>query len=138
MRYIDAPEVEAVARDIMSSLPLIDGIQEAKIKYLFALQKRSEYAGKIQKPGGVWRFLSDYDYVVLIHKPSWDKFSEKQREALVYHELLHITYTVDKNGEKRWKLRRHDIEEFINVIKEFDAWSLELNRLKDILQESEE
>jgi len=135
MKYIDAPEVEAVAKEIINSLPLIDGINEAKIKYLFLLKKHSEYAGKIQKPGGVWRFLSDYDYVVLVHKPSWDRFNERQRKALIYHELSHITYKTDKEEKKHWKLRKHDIEEFIDVIREFGAWNPELNQLKEILEE---
>jgi len=134
MEYMDAPEAEAVAKEIMETLPVIDGIEEASIKYIFILKKHSEYAAKIQKPGGVWKFLSDYDYVVLVHKPSWDKFSERQRKALIYHELLHITYKTDKNEKKHWKLRKHDIEEFIDVIREFGAWSPELNKLKEILE----
>jgi len=135
MEYTDAPEVEEIAKEIIDTLPLIEGINGAKIKYLFVHKKHSEYAGKIQKPGGVWRFLSDYDYVVLVHKASWDSFNERQRKALIYHELLHITYKTDKNGKKHWKIRKHDIEEFMDVIREFGAWSPELNRLKEILGE---
>ena len=136
MDYTESPEAEAIAKDIIANLPLVSAINEAKIKYLFTLKKHSDFAGRIQKPGRVWKFLSDYDYIVLIHKETWDAFNETQRRALIYHELNHITYRIDKEGNKQWKLRKHDIEEFLDVVREFGAWTTELNQLKEITDET--
>lgn len=133
--YEKSEEVKEIAEDIINTLPLDENIKQSKIAYLFLLREKSRFKGQIQRPGGAWQFLSDYDFVMLIHKPTWDDLSENQRKALVYHELLHITHTESKDGKITWKLRRHDVEEFLSVVKEFGNWSEELEVLSNVTKE---
>jgi len=133
--YEKSEEVEEIGKDIINTLPIDENIKRTKIAYLFLLREKSRFKGQIQRPGGAWQFLSDYDFVMLIHKPTWDTLNENQRKALVYHELLHITHTESKDGKITWKLRRHDIEEFLDVVKEFGNWSEELETLSKIKEE---
>jgi len=134
-QYEKAPEVEAIAKEIINTLSLDENVANVKMAYLFLMRKKSSFKAQIQRPGGAWQFLSDYDFVMLMHKPTWDTLNENQRKALVYHELLHITHTESKDGKITWKLRRHDIEEFLDVVKEFGSWSEELAVLVSITRE---
>ena len=127
--FIEAPDVETVAKQVISTYPLDDKARDAKIVYLFTLEKKPGHYGKIMRPTGPWRYLSNYDYVVLIHKTSWESFTDTQKQALVYHELRHITHRLTKEQKIIWGLRDHDIEEFFEVIKNFGNWSPALQTL---------
>lgn len=137
-QYKEAPEVKTIAQEVITTLPLDENVPKVKMAYLFLLRKKSTFKAQIQRPGGAWVFLSDYDFVMLIHKDSWDAITEHQRKALVYHELLHITHTKKKDGKIVLKLRRHDVEDFIEVVKHFGNWSLELEALNNVKTETSE
>ena len=130
--FIESPEVEIIAKQVISAYPLDPKASEANIVYLFTLEKKPGHYGKIVRPTGPWRYLAKYDYVVLIHKSSWGSFTDTQRKALVYHELRHITHRLTKEQKIIWGLRDHDIEEFFDVIKQFGNWSPALQALVEI------
>lgn len=131
--------VGETAREILDSdLPLDDEARNAKIVYLFNVGEKSDCAGKIQSPGGTWKFLSNYDYVLWVHKHTWNDLSEKQRKALVYHELCHISHTAKKDGSVEFKLKKHDLEEFLDVVKNFGYWTPVLEELNGIKKGAEE
>lgn len=136
-QYEKAPEVEDISKELITTLPLDDGIVEAKIAYLFVLKKESYFKGQIQKPEGALQVLLEYDFVMLIHKNTWNELDENQKKALVYHELLHVTHTETKEGKIVWKLRRHEVEEFVQVVRHFGNWSEELRVLEDAGKEKE-
>lgn len=142
MEYEKSIIVGETAREILDSdLPLDDEARNAKIVYLFNVSEKANCAGQIQSPGGTWKFLSDYDYVLWVHKPTWDTLNENQRKALVYHELCHITHTAKKDGSVDFKLKKHDLEEFIDVVKNFGYWTPvleELEKIKKGTQETDE
>jgi len=137
MQYMEAPEVKEIAQDIIANLPLDSRVPEAKVVYLFSLAEKSDYAGKIERPSGTWRYLSNYDFVILIHQNSWKDLDEDQRKALIYHELLHITHRVSEDGNITWKIRKHDFEDFTLVVEKFGYWSPELKELKEAGELSE-
>lgn len=129
-------EVEEIAKELINKYPenLDENIAEAKIAYIFNLREKCSYYGKIQLPGNAWEFLFDYTFVMIIHKEAWNTFDDNQKQALVFHELSHIAHKNDKDENVLWRLCKHDIEEFLNVIKHFGAWSDNLRTLKEILK----
>jgi len=127
--YLKSNILEEIAQQVINEYPLDSKIKEAKIVYLFSTRKKSNFAGKIQKPGGTWKYLSDYDFVVIIHQESWNNFAQDQKKALLYHELSHVFHK-EKDNKIIWKLRVHDVEEFINVVEHFGYWSPMLKELK--------
>jgi hypothetical protein len=70
------------------------------------------------------RELSAFDFVILLSKDFWRDASEKQRTALIDHELMHgaVKYdadgepVIDERGRQVFRTRRHDLEEFSEVV----------------------
>lgn len=106
-------------------------LAEAKI----ALAWRMEWAedadkrltlGQAKKGSDLDRELHDYDFVILLNHEAWNRagFDEQQREALIDHELCHCQVSLSDDGEPRedeygrtvWRIRKHDIEEFKDVV----------------------
>ena len=80
--------LDTTIRDNASDLD--PNITKAKIISLFVLVKKCDFSGKMEKTSGVWKYLSDFNYVLLLHKDTWVELSEHQKNALVFHELMHI------------------------------------------------
>lgn len=117
--YDDAPEecVEMV-KSLIETCPEFDHIKSAKIKYLFKIGSWSK-VGECSKASGKWRHLTDFDFVVMFHKESWDVFTVEQRNALIHHELSHI----GRKDNENWFIIPHDIEEFLATYKRYGAWN---------------
>jgi hypothetical protein len=122
--YQESEDVEELASTVMSRFPDMPAATEgARIKFLTKTQEKSSWAGKCYRTTGPWNFLlPDFDFVVLIWLEWWETHNEQERQALLYHELLHINQT--KHGS--WRLRQHDIQEFSEVITSFGAWNDQL------------
>ncbi|RVT91454.1 hypothetical protein EOD42_22625 [Rhodovarius crocodyli] len=69
-------------------------------------------------------------FILTLDAEFWEEASERQREALIFHELMHCMQALDKDGEPRfdaeglpvWAIRPHDIEEFNEVVRRYGAW----------------
>lgn len=62
--------------------------------------------------------LKDFDFVLQFSLPCWRRYTEVQREALVYHELLHCRL----DSKNRAVIVPHDLEEFAAVVKLYGLW----------------
>jgi len=83
---------------------------------------------------GMWLLASYHgdipDFILTLDAEFWDTANERQREALIFHELMHCAQAQDKEGEPRfdpeglpvWAIRAHDIEEFNEVVRRYGAW----------------
>jgi len=130
--YSPAQEVEELIKE--KNL-LTEEISDAKIKYLFNLNENWNKGGQCSLASGKWKFLTDFDYVIVINHHTWNTIDDKQKSALIEHELTHIcSITVEKTGEKKWKLRDHDTEEFVDIVKKYGAWTPALTEFKEALQ----
>lgn len=130
--YEDASEecIKMVVAAI-NTYPEFDHVKAAKIKYLFKLGNWAKI-GECSKASGKWRHLTDFDYVIMFHKDSWEVFTLEQRQALIHHELSHIS----RNNEK-WGIAVHDVEEFLSTFKRFGAWSGSLQMVEQIFKEKQ-
>lgn len=69
-------------------------------------------------------------FVVVINAPWWEQASAHEREALVFHELMHVRQKMDKFGGLKFDkdglpvygCQGHDIEEFRAVVARYGAW----------------
>jgi predicted metallopeptidase len=130
--YADSPEVQEKAEAIIDTYGLIDA-SLARIKYLYKIAEKSKFRGKCALSGAQWKHLTGYDFVIVIWKQWWDQATDKEREALLYHELLHVERTETKKGTK-WVLRDHPVEAFPEEVQQFGAWSPELVQLAETLK----
>ena len=134
--YEEALEVEEIAKELIEKYPenFDENITWPKIAYVFNLREKCSYFGQIQLPGGAWEFMLHCNFVMVIHKESWDTFSSNQKQALVFHELKHVAHKNDRDGNVLWRLCKHDIEEFLDVVAIFGDWTESLKELKKILK----
>ena len=105
-------------------------IPECRITYLFMEgPETSVWAGRCYRTTGPYQHLSNFDFVVVAFKKWWDDASFHAREALVFHELMHVGYTINQKGETSWALRDHFIETFPQEVKLFGPWNPSMSEL---------
>jgi predicted metallopeptidase len=134
--YAEAEDVEIIAKRLYKKFNLWFDVP--KIKYLFRESEKSTFNAQISKATGKWAYLTDYDYIIEVWTVFWESATDTQKQALLYHELSHVECKEDDDGDITWRIREHDIEEFINVIKEYGTWNESLTPLKDIINSPNE
>lgn len=60
------------------------------------------------------------DFTITVFEPNCRGFSEKQLEILLFHELLHI-HIEYKDGEEKYSINPHDLEDFRYIIDRFGS-----------------
>lgn len=133
-KFEDAPEVAdllpAMMEKIAEHADNLPAGELPKIKCLFALGENLSYWGQIRLTAGPWRYLNDFDYVLIINACKWADQNILEHEALIFHELLHIGYKENNKGEVAWKIRRHMIETFPEEVRVYGPWRSDLDELK--------
>lgn len=80
-------------------------------------------------------FKDPVEFIIEIDFDKWQLMHDYQQVALIDHELMHIDYKEnEKTGERTPCLRRHDFEEFVDIIHRHGAWNTVLNEVKDSLE----
>lgn len=92
--------------------------------------------GKCKKASQLDRELMDFDFVILLNRGFWteERVTDEMREALLDHELCHATIDLDNEGEPKidtrgrvlYRTRKHDIEEFQQVVARHGVWKQDL------------
>lgn len=126
--YEYAPEVDEILKKLNKQYDL--NLDSFSVSCVFSNQfitGKSPWA-KIKKVSSLFKFLTGIDLVLIVVKPLWQQLSEKQKEALVLHELLHCVVKVDSEGNKVVSLCRHDLEEFAQVVEHYGLWNKGLEK----------
>jgi DNA segregation ATPase FtsK/SpoIIIE-like protein len=58
----------------------------------------------------------DYDFVIWVSQPWWERSSEKPRSYYLDHELTHCAYSEESC---KFYIRPHDVEEFTSMIRRY-------------------
>lgn len=129
--YTWAPDVEVVVKDIIGTVEQHHDLVHAQILCVFrdkaATSRGRLVLGRARKLGGLVAFLVDDDderplFVLEFAGDLWQTLNDKQRRALVDHELSHLTMEKDKYGQWVGGTRGHDLEEFLGVIDRHGLW----------------
>jgi hypothetical protein len=98
--------------------------------------------GRCIKASDLQRELVDWDFVILLNKEVWDDpgFTADKKKALLDHELCHAAVAfdndgpkIDSRGRKVWRIRKHDIEEFQDIISRHGCYKRDLERFAEVL-----
>lgn len=128
----DAPEVQELAARLIDNIHT--HLAEARIKYLFRtgkweLKGRTRY-GTAEKVSAKWNHLTGYDFVVTINRDIWFNNSKEIREAILDHELTHCARGEDdKQGNPKWYIMPHTVEDFVNIIQRHGMWTTSLQNM---------
>lgn len=89
--------------------------------------------GKARKARELEYRLHGYDFVIELNHEAWNtaEFTEAQCFALIDHELCHCSVSTDPEGTRKtdkrtgrpaWRIRKHDVEEFQEVVARHGTW----------------
>lgn len=92
------------------------------------------HLGKAGKCADLHRQLHEYDWVIILNRDAFGTFTPAQRKALVDHELCHCRPACTKDGTQKrdaqdkalWRVRKHDVEEFAEVVQRHGLWKSDL------------
>lgn len=84
------------------------------------------------------------DFILTLDAEWWQGANEFEREALVFHELMHCMQALDREGEPRfteegmpvWAIRAHDIEAFDEETRRYGAWKGDIASFRAALREN--
>lgn len=143
--FVRSSEVEAVAEKVLELHGGIGGVarlhpvaeairqEELRIMWLFNEKpfndeveddQEPEIAGRCVKAPKLWRDVTGIDVAIWIRKHFWDDFNTELRRAVLLHELLHIEVKRDKDGEPKFAIRKHDVEDFVDVARQYGPSAL--------------
>jgi len=86
-----------------------------------------------------------FDFVIILFKPFWadPAVSQDQRCALLDHELCHGAarhdsegeILLDEKGNAMYRTKKHDVEDFIEIIERYGVHTPQLERLAFVLRQ---
>jgi len=87
------------------------------------------------------RSMHGYDFVFLVNHEAWNqgRLDEQQKRLLIDHQLCHAAVCMDSNGEPKqdekgrqvFRKRKHDVEEFTEVMSRYGT---DINRLAKLAE----
>jgi len=114
--YTEAPDVEQVAQEVIKQEGI--DLSMCKVRYVKVYPYISKTTvGKCRVANNREHFFSNADYIIEMSGEIWDELDKDRRYILTWHELEHIhpEYS-EKRGEYNFKTKRHDVEDFKNII----------------------
>lgn len=101
--------------------------EEVHVLWLFnakpidQLTEREEHdtAGKCLKAPRLWHDVTGYDVAIWLREGYWADWDQQTREAAVLHELLHVEVERDKDDQPKVRIRKHDVEDFVDVVRHY-------------------
>jgi hypothetical protein len=92
--------------------------------------------GKCKKASDLDRELAPFDFVILLNRDFWlnARVTDGQRDALLDHELMHAAIAYDEHGDPKvdargrtvYRIRKHDIEEFRDIVARHGCYKADL------------
>ena len=126
-----------------------DHLAPARIALAWALSWQPDADGRVKigacmKANDLARELAPFDFVILLRRAFWkdERVTDDQRRALLDHELCHAARATTKSGEDAvdergrpvWRIRKHDIEEFSEIIERHGMYSHDLENIAAALR----
>ncbi len=144
--FLEAPDIENLGRRLRVDKPTLHALSDYKITYLW---KRTGGAsggrnvlGKCLRTPPMVKTFAPSTWTIWLAADNCREFrlTDRQFEALVFHELLHCDLaekevtdklTGEVTTEYRPAVRGHDLETFMSEVDEYGFWTSELQRAGD-------
>jgi predicted metallopeptidase len=115
--FIEDPSLITLANKVIETNKL-DYLNQVKIRYILVDQYIStSTVAKCIKASKELKHFANIDYIIEISKTVFDKVTTETQELIMFHELLHILLTTNKEGDLVNKIMPHDIQDFSTIIK---------------------
>jgi len=129
-------EIVAMAETVRTQYHA-ERLKDARIAYVIKPGSDREGArvelGKAKACSKIEKLLSSFDFVVTLNWFAWQELDDRKRRALLDHELTHCEPKIDGEGfRKGWQLRRHDVEDFVEIVHRRGLWTGDLEALAPV------
>lgn len=128
-KFVEAPEVAWFVRD---ALDYHTDLTNRRFACFFVKEPWQSGGGEcwaqIKKRGELDRKISGHEILIKVAWTIWVALDDKQKLALVDHELCHLYEDLD-SGELKY--RGHDMEEFAEIIQRHGLWNEGVERFMD-------
>lgn len=124
---------------ILNNVLKTEGIQlPAEICILVVYPDISKsIAGRCIKASNQLKFFSEFDYIIELSGSLWDTLSQQQKYLLLYHEVLHIDISFDKDGEIKYLLKDHNVKDFREIISKYGIdWIEDISLINSSIYDS--
>lgn len=82
--------------------------------------------GRAKKVGPLEHQFREHDFTILLNAEVWATLPEKGKRALLDHELCHCGAKTNDAGDTTYYMRRHDLEEFVEIVRRHGLWKADL------------
>jgi predicted metallopeptidase len=129
----EAEDIKKIAKGLLEEYDTFAKVRLDEIYFLrSSCSKARTFFARIMRPDALFRHFTHLPLIIEVNSDAFDELDAKMRKVVVYHELYHIE-VMEGGG---YKLRRHDVQEFSNVLETFGE-SVSLN-LHDTQQKYKE
>jgi hypothetical protein len=99
--------------------------------------------GRCVKVSDLHKEFFNFDFIIVLNREYWDEFEDDKRLALMDHELSHAAATMDdltgeqkedERGHPVWRSRKHDLEEFRDVVKRHGLYKDDLIKFAEAIR----
>ena len=92
-------------------------------------------AGKCSRINFKMEHFVKFQYLLEFSGELWDTLKIETKKILMLHELSHISITHDKKGNTKYKIQKHDLEDFTAIISKYGTdWLGEIKVLNESIQ----
>lgn len=130
MMYRDAPEYAEIGEKVIRKVKELRFLEDAdcRIGYLASAKEKETHKkpvyGECKKVDEIWKVFCPYDFLIIIYEKNCSHMDDQQLEILLEHELLHVGYSEDKDGNPVYSINPHDYGEFDQIERKYgNHWS---------------
>ena len=130
MMYRDAPEYAEIGEKVIRKVKELRFLEDAdcRIGYLASAKEKENHKkpvyGECKKVDEIWKVFCPFDFIIIIYEKNCSHMDDQQLEILLEHELLHVGYSEDKDGNPVYSINPHDYGEFEQIERKYgNHWS---------------
>lgn len=119
-------EYATIAQELIDTEPVLEYIKNSQVSiaYLGSEHKKVENSkiihAQCEKVQEKYKWGIPADFTITVFEPNVRGFSDEQMKILIFHELLHI-HIEYKDGEEKYSVNPHDLEDFRYIIDRFGS-----------------
>lgn len=123
-------EYEMIGMELIADEPELRHILNSDVRIAFLSSDKAmkhnggNVLGQCERIQDKYKWAIPYDFTITIFEPNVERLSEEQLRIVLFHELLHVGIGRDLNGDEKYTVIPHDIEDFKTIIKRYGIdWS---------------
>ena len=117
-----------MGRALVEREPLLAPIRDSQATICYLSSDRAKRSkgravyGECERVRDRDKWAVPCDFTITVYEPNCAGMDEEHLSRLLLHELLHVGIDVDEDGNERYSVRPHDLEDFRECV---DRWGVD-------------